>query len=65
MFVIQRYNLTVLLGYPPPCNETVIYLSILENTSKLTKLKMHIFLQLSINAHRNQSFFVFQGLHCL
>jgi len=26
---------------------------------------MKICLRLSINAHRKQSFFVFQGLHCL
>jgi len=26
---------------------------------------MQIFLRLSINAHRKQSFFVFHALHCL
>jgi len=34
-------------------------------SSKPTKLKMQFFLRLTINAHRKQSFFVFQGLHCL
>jgi len=36
-----------------------------KHSSKLTKLKMQIFLRLSINAHRKQSFFVFQAFHCL
>jgi len=35
-----------------------------KHSSKPTKLKMH-FLQLSINAHRKQIFFIFHGLHCL
>jgi len=34
-------------------------------SSKPMKLKMQIFLRLIINAHKKQSFFVFQGLHCL
>jgi len=32
MFLIQCYNSTVSLGYPPTCNEAVIYLSTSENT---------------------------------
>jgi len=36
-----------------------------KHSSKPTKLKMQIVLQLSINGHRKQSFFVFHGLHCL
>jgi len=36
-----------------------------KHSSKPTKLKMKFFLRLSINAHRKQSFFVLQGLHCL
>jgi len=31
MFVLQCYSSTVSPGYPPSCNEAVIYLSILEN----------------------------------
>jgi len=31
MFVLQSYNSTVSLGYPPTCNEAVIYLSTSEN----------------------------------
>jgi len=31
MFLIQCYNSTASLGYPPTCNEAVIYLSTLEN----------------------------------
>ena len=32
MLLIQCYNSTVSLGYPPTCNEAVMYLSTLENT---------------------------------
>jgi len=32
MFLIQCYNSTVSMGYPPTCNEAVTYLSTLENT---------------------------------
>jgi len=32
MFLIQCYDSTVSLGYPPALNEAVIYLSTLENT---------------------------------
>jgi len=31
MFLINCHNSTVSLGYPPTCNEAVIYLSTLEN----------------------------------
>jgi len=65
MFLIQCYNSTVLLCYPHTCNETVIYLSTLENTLQNRWSWKCNFLRLSINVHKKQSFFVFQGLHCL
>jgi len=42
MFLIKCYNSSVSLGYPPTCNEAIIYLiSTLEkHSSKPTKLKM-------------------------
>jgi len=63
--LIQCYKSTVLLGYPHTCNQVVIYLSTLENTLQNRPSWKRNFLRLSINAHRKQSFFVFQGLHCL
>jgi len=36
-----------------------------KHSSKRTKLKMLIFLRLNINAHRKQSFFVFQWIALL
>jgi len=48
MFLIQCYNSTVSLSYPPTCNKAVIYLSTLENISKPTKLKMQIFYGLAL-----------------
>jgi len=65
MFLIQCYNSTVSLGYPPTCSGAVIYLSTLENTLQNRPSWKCNFLRLSINAHRKQSFFVFHGLHCL
>jgi len=32
---------------------------------KTDQVENEFFLRLSINAHRKQSFFAFQGLHCL
>jgi len=64
IFLMQSYNSTVWLGYPPTCNEAVIYLRTSENTLQ-NRVENAIFIQLSINAHRKQSFFVFHGLHCL
>jgi len=65
MFLIQCYNSTVWLGYPLTCNEAVIYLRPRKTLFKTDQVENAIFLQLSINAHRKQSFFVFLGLHCL
>jgi len=65
MFLIQCYNSTVSLGYPPTCNEVATYLSTLENTLQNRPSWKCKFLRLSINAHRKQSFFVFHALHCL
>ena len=63
MFLIQCYNSTVLLGFPHTCNEAVIHLStLLENPLQIRRSWKCNFLRLSINAHRKQSFFVFQRL---
>jgi len=65
MFLIQCYNSTV-SGLPSYLQRSFYIPKHLgKHSSKPTKLKMQIFLRLSINAHRKQSFFVFQGLHCL
>jgi len=58
MFLIQCYNSTVSLGYPPTCNEAFTYLSTSENTLQNRPCWKCIFLRLSINSHRKQSFFV-------
>jgi len=65
MFLIQCCNSTVSLGYPPTCKEAVIYLSTSENALQNRPSWKCNFLRLSINTNRKQSFFVFQGLHCL
>jgi len=65
MFLIQCYNSTVSLGYPPTCNEAVKYLSTSENVLQNRPSWKCNILRLSINAHRKQSFFIFHGLHCL
>ena len=65
MFLIQCYNSIILLGYSHTCNEAVICLSTLENTLQNRRSWKYNFLRLGINAHRKQSFFAFQELHCL
>jgi len=65
MFVIQCYNSTVSLLWATLQRSCYIPKHLGKRSSKLTKLKMQIFLRLSINARRKQSFLVFHGLHCL
>ena len=64
MFLIQCCISTFSLGYPPTCNEAVIYLSTSENALQNRPSLKCNFLRLSINAHRKQTF-IFHGLHCL
>jgi len=44
---------------------TTLYLSNWKTLSETDQVENAMFLRLSIDAHKKQSFFVFQGLHCL
>jgi len=67
MFLIQCYNPFIGLAGLPAYLQRSCYIPkhLGKCSSKPTKLEMKNFLRLSINAHRKQSFLVFQGLHCL
>jgi len=49
IFFIQCYDSTVSLGYPPACNEAIIYLSTTENAVQKKPSWKCIFLRLGIN----------------